>query len=81
VRLEIIADGIVAAEVLANRHRNDLAAAGLGSGRHAFRIPLPHPARRIEVRRAADGALLGTLQASSLRCDAGRCSTSIQALP
>ena len=58
VRLEILTDGAVIASVLANRHRDDLLAAGLGSGRHAFRLPMRPPASRIDVRRAADGAAL-----------------------
>jgi hypothetical protein len=61
VRLEIIADGTVAMRVLANRHRDDLRAAGLGSGRHAFRVPLPRTSRRLEARRADDGLCLGVL--------------------
>ena len=61
VQLDIIADGAIVARVLANRHRDDLAAAGLGSGRHAFRVPLTGGARRIEARRSGDGALLGVL--------------------
>jgi hypothetical protein len=61
--LQIAADGVVVAWVLANRHRYDLRAAGLGSGRHAFRTVLPHHARSIEVRRVGDGSLLGTQQA------------------
>ena len=66
VRLEIIADGLVVANVLANRHRDDLAAAGLGSGRHAFSVRLMRPAHRIEVRRAEDGAMLGSLATSEI---------------
>ena len=59
VRLEILADGMVAAHVLANRYRCDLAKANLGSGRHAFRARRPVDlvqgrGRFIEVRRAAD---------------------------
>jgi hypothetical protein len=45
---------------LACRYREDLAAAGLGSGRHgfAFRGPPGMEARHIVVRRAIDGAML-----------------------
>jgi hypothetical protein len=44
--------------VLANRHRNDLEAAGLGSGRHAFRVALARKPHRVEARRVNDGAVL-----------------------
>jgi len=55
VALDVIADGALVGTTVANRHRHDLAAAGLGSGRYAFRLLLPGlQARRIEVRRAAD---------------------------
>ena len=66
VRLEIFADGVLAARVLANRHRDDLAAAGLGSGRHAFRVPLRERARATS-RRAAP---------ATARCSAFSCRTS-----
>ncbi len=65
VWLELIADGAIAAFVLANRHRNDLEAAGLGSGRHAFRVALARQPRCVEARRVEDGALLGSLTTSS----------------
>ena len=58
VQLEIVADGAVVAAVLANRHRDDLLAAGLGSGRHAFRVPLRRPGTRIDVRRVTDHAVV-----------------------
>jgi len=46
--------------VLANLHRADLAAAGIGSGRHAFEFHFPHalsPAEKhvIHIRRELDG--------------------------
>ena len=41
VCLDIFVGGRFLGEVLANRFREDLAAAGLGSGRHAFRFELP----------------------------------------
>jgi hypothetical protein len=65
VWLEIIADGAPAAFVLANGHREDLAAAGLGSGRHAFRVALARQPGRVEARRVEDGALLGALVAAN----------------
>ena len=58
VQVEIVADGAVVAAVLANRHRDDLLAAGLGSGRHAFRVPMRRPGARIDVRRATDYAVV-----------------------
>ena len=46
-------------QALANRFREDLAAAGLGSGRHAFSFELPEGqtigAAPVEVRRSLDG--------------------------
>jgi hypothetical protein len=59
VCLEVLVDGEVAATVLANRHRADLEAAGLGSGRHAFSVALPLTlGAQVQVRRALDGAVL-----------------------
>lgn len=61
VELELVLDGVVVGSFLADRHRPDLAAAGMGDGRLAFQIQIPgglspHAARRLEVRRVADGA-------------------------
>jgi glycosyltransferase involved in cell wall biosynthesis len=63
VALQILDNGIPLARVLANRHRPDLAAAGIGSGWHSFDVILPgglSPLVRhvIEVRRESDGAPL-----------------------
>jgi uncharacterized repeat protein (TIGR03803 family) len=59
VCLDVLVDGVVAATVLANRHRSDLERAGLGSGRHAFSVALDLPfGARVEVRRSLDGARL-----------------------
>lgn len=62
VCLDILVDGALVAQALANRDRPDLAQAGLGSGRHGFRVALPPSPpsahRVIEVRRSADGAAL-----------------------
>jgi hypothetical protein len=58
VILEVFADGKSFALVLANEFRTDLRAAGLGSGCHAFSLSLPPGARRVEIRRASDGAML-----------------------
>ncbi len=64
VWLEIVADGATTAFVFANRHRDDLEAAGIGSGRHAFRARLALQPRCVEARRVEDGALLGVLAPS-----------------
>ncbi len=60
VRLEVVDNGAVIAEVLAKQYRRDLEAAGIGDGRHAFRLQLPQPLdpcveHEIVVRRASDG--------------------------
>lgn len=60
LRLNVIADGRILFEVLADQFREDLRAGGIGEGRHAFSVPV-NPAlsrtdrHRIEVRRADDG--------------------------
>ena len=59
--LLILVDDALVARVLANRHRPDLAAAGIGDGRHGFRFEFPNglsPGERHVVRvcREADGA-------------------------
>jgi hypothetical protein len=63
VCLTVIAGGRVVGDVLANRYRGDLAAAGVGHGRHAFaaRIAALPAGAAIELRRAADGALLAAI--------------------
>ena len=62
VCLEVLVDGAVVALGYAKAYRADLAAAGIGDGRHAFDVALP-PAlpggAAVTVRRAADGAMLG----------------------
>jgi hypothetical protein len=59
VCLDVMVDGVLAAQVLANRYRADLQAAGLGSGRHSFSVALDlAPRARVEVRRSLDGARL-----------------------
>ena len=57
---------------LANRYRDDLRRAGLGSGHHGFEFPLPRgvsfTADTIRVCRSLDGEAVGTpLQAQRLR--------------
>jgi hypothetical protein len=64
VRLAILADGAVIGRVVADIHRTDLANAGIGSGRHAYRFVLPHGfvsdvRHKVEVRRESDwGSLI-----------------------
>jgi uncharacterized repeat protein (TIGR03803 family) len=62
VCLDIFADGKFIGRVLANIYREDLKAAGLGSGRHAFQFTPPvglvFAPEAIEVRRSLDGARL-----------------------
>jgi hypothetical protein len=62
VCLDILADGQLIGQVLANRYRADLEAAGLGSGRHGFEFIPPRElglsADAVEVRRSLDGELL-----------------------
>jgi hypothetical protein len=63
VLLEIVGDGVVLETVPANRYRDDLLAAGLGRGRCGFSVRFEPPLRAVAsllLRRAADGALLGS---------------------
>ncbi len=67
VCLDIVVDGTVVALAYAEAYRADLAAAGIGDGRHAFDLDLPQPldadvAHVVSVRRSADGVELGTLR-------------------
>jgi hypothetical protein len=59
VCLDIFADGRLIGQVLANIYREDLEAAGLGSGRHAFEFKAPYGVNLSEVlvtvRRSLDG--------------------------
>jgi hypothetical protein len=59
VTLEILHNGIIIGLLLANRYRPDLRQAGLGSGCHAFDVPLPALPGTITLRRPADGATIG----------------------
>jgi glycosyltransferase involved in cell wall biosynthesis len=57
----ILVDDALVARVLANRHRPDLAAAGIGDGRHGFRFEFPNglsldEPHVVRVCREADGA-------------------------
>jgi hypothetical protein len=58
VRLEVLIGGELVTELLANRYRADLEAAGLGSGRCAFDLAVPAMPGEVVVRRASDGAAL-----------------------
>jgi autotransporter passenger strand-loop-strand repeat protein len=72
VCLDILADGKFIGRVLANMYRDDLKAAGLGTGHHGFAFTPPAgldftPAT-IEVRRSLDGAHLeGSCAAPQMR--------------
>lgn len=62
VCLDILANGRLIGRALANRYRDDLEQAGLGSGRHCFMFEQPAGLNirpeTVEVRRSLDGALL-----------------------
>ncbi len=62
VLLDVLLDGVLVRQVLADRFRRDLAAAGIGAGCHSFEFTLPEapPGSVITVHRALDGqALVG----------------------
>jgi hypothetical protein len=63
VCLDVFADGRLIGRVLANRYRDDLQRAGLGSGRHGFEFTPPpglgFAPGAVDVRRSLDGAALG----------------------
>ena len=60
--LDVYAGRELIGQTLANRHREDLEAAGLGSGRHSFSFAVPDGLMLlpgiVEVRRSLDGAAL-----------------------
>ena len=62
VCLDLYAGGRLMAQVLANRYREDLKRAGIGSGHHSFAFTLPDglafASNAVEVRRSLDGAVL-----------------------
>ncbi len=64
VELELLCDGQPVLRFLANRYREDLRAAGLGSGCHAFELGLPGLGGAVSLRRVSDGAVLGAVQAA-----------------
>jgi Hint domain len=62
VCLDIYAGGRLIGQILANRHREDLKHAGIGSGRHGFEFT-PSPGSTfapatVQVRRSRDGAAI-----------------------
>ncbi len=60
VILLVMAGGEILARVVANTHRADLRAAGIGKGCYGFAVKLPGGVKgEITVRRASDGAVLG----------------------
>jgi hypothetical protein len=59
VCLDIFICGARIARILANRYRDDLRRAGLGSGHHAFACAIPPGLTgALEIRRSADGTAL-----------------------
>ena len=65
VCLDIFSNGLRVGRVLANQYREDLRLAGFGNGCHAFEVKLAMPADGpIEVRRAADGAVVPLTEAA-----------------
>ena len=62
VCLDILVSGILAGQVLANRYREDLERAGVGSGCHSFEFTMPSELAfapdEVEVRRSLDGTAL-----------------------
>jgi hypothetical protein len=65
VCLDILADGRRLGRVLANLYRDDVRAAGFGSGAHGFEFCLPPDVTgHIDVQRASDGAGLRRSEAA-----------------
>ncbi len=60
VELELLFGGRIVHRFLANKFRADLRAAGLGSGCHAFEFRLASLHGAFTIRRASDGAIVGT---------------------
>jgi hypothetical protein len=59
ISLDIVVDGERVLRVLANRYRDDLRRAGLGSGKHSFEVRLPDSiSGQVEVKRSLDRAPL-----------------------
>ena len=62
VELELLCAGRAVTRFLANLYREDLRAAGQGSGCHAFELALPGLKGALTLRRISDGAVLGAPQ-------------------
>jgi glycosyltransferase involved in cell wall biosynthesis len=62
VTLVVTANGAVVGRVLANRYRDDLAAAGLGDGHYGFNLTFPElsplTAQQLNIKRETDGSEL-----------------------
>jgi hypothetical protein len=62
VCLDILVGGRLVGQVLANRYREDLKKAGIGSGHHSFKFAPPSglmfAPETVEVRRSIDGAVI-----------------------
>jgi hypothetical protein len=66
VCLDIFVDGIRVLRTLANRYREDLRNAGIGSGNHSFSAQLPEDAfGKVEVRRTIDQTILPLTDAAA----------------
>ena len=68
VCLDIVVDGLVVAFTVASEPRADLAAIGMGDGRHGFDLGLdvrltPQVPHVVEVRRSADNAMICAMAA------------------
>jgi hypothetical protein len=86
VCLDVLVDGVLVAQTLANRCRPDLAAAGLGSGSHAFRVEWLQPlssrqVAAVEVRRSSDQAPLTPLTQGLAMSQRGRPARSLAVAP
>ena len=68
VRVDILRDGIPIGTVVAEDYREDLAAAGIGNGKHAFwfRVPAGVPCDCVQVRVAGTGVELPRARAAAV---------------
>jgi O-antigen biosynthesis protein len=70
VCLDLLANGELIGQTLADRYREDLHSAGLGTGKHAFTFSMPDgplPTASIEVRRSMDGASLALAERRAVK--------------
>ncbi|MGU3464917.1 Hint domain-containing protein [Methylobacterium sp. C33D] len=70
VCLDIVVDGTIVAVTVAAEYRADIAAAGVGDGRHGFDLGVDAPLSRgvphvVEVRRSADEAVICAMAADA----------------